>query len=438
MVEIALVNRPFPFEIEPLEARTLLAATAPTAAAAAAALGADTAADRVDYDAPIVIRHGGTYTGNWQSLDPDIPAVRIKTDERVTIKDSTVRGRGNLIESEFQGADITIVNTRGYGMNPDQRGRVAGRFVEAEFFDNILIKNNYLRGTSGIRLYDYRGNSDRGDTVRIVKNRAKNIDGRKSDGDGGYLAFNTRVNSKDGRREDGFERVQFVQLNDVRDVAGVEIAWNEIVNQPGKSRVEDNINIFDSSGTRKSPIRIYDNYVRGAFNIKPDRGDYTRGNWKYIWDYSGGGIMLGDGTDPAYVRAFRNQIVATTNYGIAIYAGHDHVFYDNRVIASGRLAGNRSIAAQNVGVYIWDGHEAGKELFYNNSAHDNLIGWMSDGQRNDFWVPDAKRFDDNTPWPGTITLASESAEWDLWHAKLSTAAVSAGPTRGSALADMSV
>ena len=57
------------------------------------------------------------------------------------------------------------------------------------------------------------------------------------------------------------------QLDKVRHLAGVEIAWNEVINEPGNSAVEDNISIYLSSGTPQSPIRIHDNFIRGAFPI---------------------------------------------------------------------------------------------------------------------------------------------------------------------------
>src|SRR5438552_2096729 len=72
--------------------------------------------------------------------------------------------------------------------------------------------------------------------VRGERNRYRNIDGRKSDGKGGYLTG-------------AHELVQFVQFDKVRHIPGVEIAWNEVVNEPGQSAVEDNISIYLSSGT---------------------------------------------------------------------------------------------------------------------------------------------------------------------------------------------
>jgi hypothetical protein len=101
--------------------------------------------------------------------------------------------------------------------------------------------------------------------------------------------------------------------------------------------------------------------------------------------------------------------------------------FDNRVLSSGRLADGRSIAAQNVGIYIWDGLGSGVAGFYNNRGHDNLVGWMKNGQRNDWWIPDATSFTNNTSWPGTLTTGTEDGELIQWQAKLSAGGIAVGP-----------
>src|SRR3954452_15676696 len=114
--------------------------------------------------------------------------------------------------------------------------------------------------------------------------------------------------------------MQFLQFDKVSNVPGIDIGWNEVVNEAGKSRVEDNISIYKSSGSAASPMSIHDNYIQGAYTIKPAQADYSDGTYSYDWSYSGGGIILGDGVgsttaqDPAYVKVFNNQVVSTTNY----------------------------------------------------------------------------------------------------------------------------
>jgi hypothetical protein len=46
-------------------------------AVASTTLGGEATA-AVTFKGPIVITKGGTYTGNWRSLDPNTPAVSIK------------------------------------------------------------------------------------------------------------------------------------------------------------------------------------------------------------------------------------------------------------------------------------------------------------------------------------------------------------------------
>jgi hypothetical protein len=273
--------------------------------------------------------------------------------------------------------------------------------------------------------------------VRIVGNRARNIDGRLSDGKGGFLDFNRRTRRSDGHAESGFKIVQFVQLDKVRGVPDMEVAWNEVVNEAGRSRVEDNINIYLSGGTAVSPLRIHDNFIRGAYTIRPWQGNTTDRIWDYDWGYSGGGLMLGDGpagtpaTASAFVQAEGNQVVSTTNHGIAIAAGHDIEFSRNRVVSGGTTPDGRIIVAQNVGAYIWDLYRnATSGAYFNNGGNFNRVGWVKDGVRNDWWLPDASFWNGDVHWPGPVTTTTEAAEFVLWQEKLAHASVTVGPTGG--------
>ena len=351
---------------------------------------------------PIVITKGGTYSGHFESRDRDVPVIRIKTTEPVTITNSVLRGRGDLIRSTTLGANITVTATQGYGMNPQVLGKPTGRFLEVEKPARLYIASNYLSGTAGMYVYKYGGHHLGAQTYRFLGNTAKNIDGRRSDGAGGYMTYNDRALRDTGeRKSSGYEQVQFLQLDQVHSVAGIEIAGNKITNEPGNSRVEDNISIFKSSGTAASPIRIHDNEINGAYTISPASASTANKTWRYDWSYTGGGIMLGDGLgatpseDPGCIACYNNTIVNTTNFGIAISAGHDITFFNNKVGSTGRLADGRTIFAQNVGVYIWNMRKAPATRFFNNTAHNNVISWLKNGIHNDWWVPDATSFVNN-------------------------------------------
>ena len=113
----------------------------------------------VVYSGPIVITSGGTYSGKWQSNNPDVAAVTIRTTAPVIIENSNLQGKGNLIETAVADVDLTVRNSRGYGLNPGVAGRVPGRFLDGQSFDNIRIEHNYIEGTSGIWLLSYKGQS---------------------------------------------------------------------------------------------------------------------------------------------------------------------------------------------------------------------------------------------------------------------------------------
>ena len=358
----------------------------------------------VQFADAIVITHGGTFSGNWQSLDPDAPAVRVDTSEPVIIENSVIRSQGDLIATSGANANITIRNTRGYGLNPNVYGQAPGRFVSAEGIVNLDVENCYLEGTRGIYVYDYHGNRTNGQTVKVLRNSAKNIDGRLSDGNGGFQA-NVSQN----------EQSQFFQINGVQNLPGVEIGWNQVVNEPNVSLVEDNISIYASSGTPASPILIHNNYIRGAYPTNA-AGDSH---------FSGGGIMLSDGGS-SWVRAYGNQVVSTTNHGIAISSGNNNEFYNNRILSCGRLADGTAIASQNVGAYVWNQDSA---PFYNNVGHDNLIGWIKGGIRNDWWTPSslASTMANNMHWADPLTPSTEANEWVFWQNKLANGGVWVGP-----------
>ena len=345
------------------------------------------------YARPIVITTGGTYSGQWESLDHDTPAVWIRTSEPVTLVDSVIRGRGDLIRTEVgRFAHVTVRNVVGEGLPPLGANQTPGRFLTAETYTFVAVENSVLVGTSGIYLY----RSAEGATARIVGNRARNIDGRTADGL-------------------DFFRVQFVQFNAGHALRDSVVAWNEVINEPYLSRVEDVISVFATTGHPDDPLRVHDNFISGAFAADPGRDTY-----------SGGGIMLGDGGG-GHVHAYRNHVVGTSNYGIAISGGSDQRVYDNRVLSCGRIPDGTPVAAQNVGVYIWN--VEGDPAFARNGGSGNAIAWAHPTTvRNDAWVPDA------TSWSeaprlyadGHVPCDEELVERERWLRKVADEGIAIG------------
>lgn len=370
----------------------------------------------IQYSGPLVIRKGGTYSGNWEST-LNKSAVLIQTSEPVIIENSNIRSRGNLI-SGFKNR-LTIRNTRGYALNPNVAGKAAGRAVNAEEVMSLRVENSYFEGTTGIYARAFMGNAAAGDTIKILRNRFKNTDGRLSDGLGGYNG--------------GYSVVQAILFNNIKRLPNVEIAWNEIINEPGKSRTEENMNFYVSSGTPQSPFLIHNNYIQGAYGMSPTT-DTT---------YAGGGILLGDGKvldplDSGYARVYDNQIVGTTNHGIAIAGGVDNQMYNNRVLSSGRMSDGQRLPAANVGLYVWDPAGAGKlspATFANNRMENNVVGWTkvaADGKltNNPMWFPHCSL--NGTVCAGNqnigiVTLDMEQQEYQGWLSKISANNVKVGP-----------
>src|SRR5450759_2359228 len=82
----------------------------------------------VTFSGPIIIQKGGTYTGNWESADPSIAAVRVWTSEPVLIVNSRFRGSGELLLAQ-QGSNLTVRNSCFVGAYPNAAGARKGTAI---------------------------------------------------------------------------------------------------------------------------------------------------------------------------------------------------------------------------------------------------------------------------------------------------------------------
>lgn len=421
----------------------------------------------------IKITEGGTYSGSWDNFgtpagpwypeNPNnplvrfTPAVTIDTPEPVTLDGCNVRGYGDLIFAH-EGSNVTVKNCTGYSYFSNIEGQPKGHFFKSYRAKYVHIHNNYLEGTTGIRIMEYPSGERSPDEAVVVRfNVAKNIDGRVAYGADNQPSFE---NVRDG----SIISANFVQLMGVKDVPNVEISWNQVINEPGNSRTEDVINIFNSRGTPASPIRIAANYIKGSYAPVPvpKLPDPEKD------DFSGGGIMCGDGphNNPAefsaYIDCDWNQVVNASNYGMAIAKGHDIIMRNNRIVSSGMI-GDKKIYESWLGAYIWNMYderylesESGRkevadctagydndntDTWYNNGAYSNYIGGMhniedKEGNRFDYrsdWLfcdADQSLTYGNIHWEpelGDITSAMEDEEWNVWQNKLSTLNIQIGP-----------
>jgi hypothetical protein len=386
----------------------------------AAKTAASSAVGKVDWQGPLVITAGGTYSGNWQSTDAKTPAVTVATTDPVIIENSHIRGTGNLITTNVQGSNLTVRNSLGLALNAAVKGQPNGNFVEVSSPARLDVENNYVENArGGVIVHGYAGTRNGEQTIVIRANRARNLTGLLSDGNGGYLPGEGSSVSP----------AHFIQFDSVQSVPRIEVGWNEVVNYPGESLVADNIDLYRSSGTANGPLEIHDTYIQGAYPYRAQDA------------YAGGGIETkGTPADsvqeaPAFNSIHDNQVIGTVNYGIKFAAGHDNIATNNRVISSGLLADGTKIAAEDVGLVNGGAVGQGSSL-YNNTMRDNIVGWncwksscAQEGYRKDQFFP-ASPVDytaNSVISTRSITFNMEDSEYQVWQNKMSAAAVSVGP-----------
>lgn len=150
------------------------------------------------------------------------------------------------------------------------------------------MENCYFENVEfGVWVRGYGGNYDGTETVSILNNRGRDIVGTESDGKGGSLPGETN-----------WAWAHAIQLSSIPSVPGIAIAWNEIINYPYQSLVNENISMYDAGGTSSSPALLHDKYVQGAYPYNP-----------VIDSYNGGGITTdGSASDTVQTAAAFNNI----------------------------------------------------------------------------------------------------------------------------------
>ncbi len=363
----------------------------------------------ITYDAPIIITKGGVYKGNYRSYDSTVPAVQIWTNEFVELTEGILVSKGDIIKVSG-GGNVKVHHTEQYGDTPngnEQWGRALNMFRPK----SITFVNIYVEHTGGI-LLDHMDDGVSAN-IDISYNKIYNTD-------------KSRVDKTPGDHRAG------ILFNTVPRAKG-QIAWNEFINLPGLSHIEDNINLYNSGGVKGEIFKIHNNYIKGAYPL-PLTADY----------YTGSGITL-DG-DPStntmdkmsqFVDVFKNIIVSTCNACANIAAGHDIHFYDNDYICSGMFPDGTFSERFWGGMCIWDASNVGPDKFINNDQKGNRVAYYRKGvnlpykNRQD-WVVVAnnplsiKAGDNVSLSDAPITLAMEDSYYDIWKAKLADGNVTVG------------
>jgi len=307
----------------------------------------------------ITITKGGTYTDLViANDDANAAAVTISTSDPVILENCSVTSRGTAISAD-SGADVTVRNCYIECQNPLIAGMYIPRAIKASNPKNLVVQNNYFNYGGGIYVLNFSGDGSLAQTINISFNKFQNIDGHASTGaDGGVSAV--------------YYPQQAVQFDKVYGIKNCEISWNEIINEPYKSRSEDNINMYKSSGMPDNPIRIHDNFISGA---------------------DGGGIIcdgnaaLSGERGTGYVEIYNNTVTNFANYGIAIAAGNNNTIHDNIVVNSGQFPDGGLTNALHVGIYITKAYSPDYSYGNNNNAYNNLCGNLGSATvRNDYYL----------------------------------------------------
>jgi len=392
----------------------------------------------VTFAGPVTITAGGTYSGNWKSLNPSTPAVSIGTTAAVTISNSCIVSQGIGILASWSvpngcPANLTVTNSYGLALNPNVVGQAKGNFINAACMANLVVTNNHIEGwCMGVDYNQYAGNNNgTTNTIKIKNNRFVNMDSRYSDGNGGYLPYYGSYEHALGH--DVLLQNAYAYYSPAVDphvgLGGVEIAWNEFIKEPFLSAGEDVINLYESLGTSASPFLIHDNFIFGAFPGNPLSSAHGF--------YTGGGILTGDGgtitVSAGFASVYNNQVVETLNYGLASDFGHDNSITNNRVVGSGYLRNGLITPHGGCGLTLYNYCNQTSSYYYNNNINNNTCGFVDthpyqESSANPFvqnnWSGSnswSSGFAGNTWWTangGFPTVNDENAEYNTWIAKL--------------------
>jgi hypothetical protein len=294
---------------------------------------------------PTIIGQGGLIENRNFSASV---IVNVPTGELVEFKNCVFRSvtQADMIEVQA-GARVKVTNSRFYAEASLNVGLAHSKALNAVNPRHIEFTNNYLEGTSGIRVIGWAttGITEK-DTVKIKQNRVLNIRGADSQSTG----------------------TAFVHLQDLyRPFA--EVVLNQVHNVHRQSAMLDGIRIINAGGIKFHDMLIEDNFFKGLY--RPYEGA----------DFNPHGIFIAttsnnSPTYPRYIGVRRNIITSFTNVGMEIVAGRNITVYNNVLRASGELVGGGTHDLP------WRGILLNKQFAEQNAENFRDIRM----EENDVWV----------------------------------------------------
>lgn len=311
--------------------------------------------------------------GVWQTPDQEVRSIQPQARDAVVYRNQQdVIIQGLRIDADVsielydcENVTIAACDLRSIRASNVKRLRIYNSFIHdspnnainLDECDDVVVQGNRMeRVASGV--YAHRSSA-----VQIVGNSCIDVQGPMPRG----------------------QLVQFDKVTGPRNL----ILANAAVNHHGRSTPEDMINLFQSTGTAESPIRVELNLLAGD----PAVGSRDMSD-------SGSGIMLGDGGGH-HQLAVGNTLINPGQVGIGVAGGGDIAVISNTIV------GTRSNVA-NVGIYTWnqyktqpagDIHIVGNRVAWINAAGKNNPYWNGEGFTK--VTTDQNRFDDATLQPTT-------------------------------------
>ena len=251
----------------------------------------------------------GVVLENVTISNPNGRCISLNNAHNITIRNVTITncGTNQAVWDHYDAGMVQIENSSNITIENSLISNIsAGRFsaarnnaIQTENSHDLRFRNNTFRDI----------HSDIGQRANDQGNRAVSIQGSNT--------WNVTIDHNHfynaGRNA--------IQVKDVRNAGGINLTNNIVEGRgPWNSDYEDMINLFSSSGTSGSPIRIAGNYLRNG-------GPSSNGT----------AIIVGDGTNARgatqFVLVEDNLIVDPGNVGINL-AGGDHATVRNNVIYS--------------------------------------------------------------------------------------------------------
>jgi hypothetical protein len=197
--------------------------------------------------------------------------------------------------------------------------------VWVENSSNIQIHDNFFENIEKVAVEVYATPGSVSNNVAVFKNRSLNMQAADV------------TNYSEAHKDSIKWESKFIQFFNVRGAQ--HLVWqNSAFNQPGWSFSTDFINLYQSSGTTSSPLKITDNRVLGPGEFKDENGKDTG-----AYHQQGAGIQLGDHSATesggSYVEATFNELYFPGRAGMNINGGHHMKMSNNTVVMPSALWG---------------------------------------------------------------------------------------------------